>query len=613
MSTKSPFTNPAALFPLAIVALATLGAIQVQGQMITVTTGADVTDIPSTATMAQLPGPDGVVSFREALRVSDNQTGRQTIGFAIPQEDCYLPDIFDGICLIQGSLNWSAFESVTLDGTTQTAFAGDTFPDGNEVCLYGLTLNLNADDNEMFGFHDTRVSLNSSNNDVHHNTGDMDIRVYFGSGNFIHDNGASNIGLNYADDNLVVRNTTDRVRVTGLGMTNPATGNIIGGPDVADRNFITGFGNYGEHGVPAGHGVELFYTEDTLIQNNYIGTTPDGMAIANPACTTGILVLNNNFGVQVHDNLIAVQAVGVGPALGAQFGAAMFIEMYEGGSLVMTGNTLGLNALGEPVLGAVNGIWIPPLAFEEGADITIGGPNPDDGNVIAGHSETGVLAVGAPGLPLPGHVRLTGNAIYGNGQIGIDLTPNNWTFGMTPNDALDVDLGANGLQNFPVLDEATRTGDTLHVTGMLSSKPLTQYTIEFFASSVCGVSGFGEGELFLESVTVTTDASGDAEIDAVLGFDVSDGEFVSATATADSVGETSEFSQCLAVSGGGLMGDMDVDGDVDLVDFASFQLCFTGPGGTVSEGGCALTDFDGDGDCDLVDFNAFQLAFTGAQ
>jgi uncharacterized membrane protein len=62
-----------------------------------------------------------------------------------------------------------------------------------------------------------------------------------------------------------------------------------------------------------------------------------------------------------------------------------------------------------------------------------------------------------------------------------------------------------------------------------------------------------------------------------------------------------------------VMGDMDADGDVDLVDFANFQLCFTGPGVPVAEGACEFSDFDADGDCDLVDFNQFQLAFTGAQ
>lgn len=58
-------------------------------------------------------------------------------------------------------------------------------------------------------------------------------------------------------------------------------------------------------------------------------------------------------------------------------------------------------------------------------------------------------------------------------------------------------------------------------------------------------------------------------------------------------------------------GDMDGDGDVDLVDFGEFQLCFTGSTGTLSTG-CECADFDGDNDADLVDFGAFQLAFTGS-
>jgi hypothetical protein len=57
-------------------------------------------------------------------------------------------------------------------------------------------------------------------------------------------------------------------------------------------------------------------------------------------------------------------------------------------------------------------------------------------------------------------------------------------------------------------------------------------------------------------------------------------------------------------------GDFDGDGDVDLVDFGEFQLCFTGGTGTLADG-CDCADFDGDNDADLVDFGSFQLAFTG--
>lgn len=64
---------------------------------------------------------------------------------------------------------------------------------------------------------------------------------------------------------------------------------------------------------------------------------------------------------------------------------------------------------------------------------------------------------------------------------------------------------------------------------------------------------------------------------------------------------------------GGFPGDCDSDGDIDLVDFATFQLCFTGPGADMLPPTCTCVDLDNDSDVDLVDFNNFQLAFTGPQ
>lgn len=60
------------------------------------------------------------------------------------------------------------------------------------------------------------------------------------------------------------------------------------------------------------------------------------------------------------------------------------------------------------------------------------------------------------------------------------------------------------------------------------------------------------------------------------------------------------------------LGDCDEDGDVDLVDFGSFQLCY-GATGDLAAGGCLCSDFDSDSDVDLVDFASFQLAFTGSE
>lgn len=54
-------------------------------------------------------------------------------------------------------------------------------------------------------------------------------------------------------------------------------------------------------------------------------------------------------------------------------------------------------------------------------------------------------------------------------------------------------------------------------------------------------------------------------------------------------------------------GDADHDRDVDLVDFADFQLCY----GTEMSESCEFADFDADEDVDLADFAQFQLNYDG--
>ncbi|MFH0982118.1 MAG: dockerin type I repeat-containing protein [Planctomycetota bacterium] len=61
----------------------------------------------------------------------------------------------------------------------------------------------------------------------------------------------------------------------------------------------------------------------------------------------------------------------------------------------------------------------------------------------------------------------------------------------------------------------------------------------------------------------------------------------------------------------GLAGDFDMDVDIDLRDFAFFQICFTGDGGGPLGSGCQTFDFDSDTDVDLADFRGFLGVFTG--
>src|SRR5919106_5010915 len=54
---------------------------------ITVDTTSDVADFGGAQTVADLPGPDGQTSFREATIASTNTDGPETIAFAIPTSD----------------------------------------------------------------------------------------------------------------------------------------------------------------------------------------------------------------------------------------------------------------------------------------------------------------------------------------------------------------------------------------------------------------------------------------------------------------------------------------------------------------------------------------------
>lgn len=540
-------------------------------QTVTVTTAADVVDINwQVATIADLPGPDGKISFSEALIATNNTPGHQTIGFAIPQNEWILQFVLPGRAVLNSVTGFffRATDQVTIDGTTQTAFTGDTHPTGNEVAIYGNTLYLNADGCTLIGFDTTSVSVNGSGCLVQGNTGSMNIDVFGGSGSLIEGNQASTIKLDRSSDNVVVGNTMSRVRVLGGGPD--AANNRIGGAALADRNWITGYGTWNSDGYPGGSAVQIFATVGTVIENNWIGTTPDGLAIGNLACTEGIAIQAENHGVLIKDNRIAgIKGLGMGPhASGLLFGRGMLISGI-GSGLSIVGNTLGLDANGAAVLGSVTGIDLGdpvthPLSM---TGVVVGGALPGQGNEIAGHILNGVL-VGRKTQD----VRLAGNSIHDNGWRGIDLVANTPSgYGVTLNDPLDADTGGNGLQNFPEISAVLRVGMALRLIGKLHSSASGAFTLEFFASPACDASGYGEGSLPLGTLAVSTNAQGNAAFDVTLASGAPEGWVVSATATREPLGATSEFSACVATvwrdelhALGGVGGDPLLTGQGDL-------------------------------------------------
>src|SRR5207302_9212999 len=138
--------------------------------------------------------------------------------------------------------------------------------------------------------------------------------------------------------------------------------------------------------------------------------------------------------------------------------------------------------------------------------------------------------------PLDLRNAIRGNNIFYNGGLGIDLGDD----GVTPNDPQDPDPGPNNFQNFPVLTSVTLSGSTATISGTLNSTPLSQFVIDFFASQIWDPTTYGEGQKYLGSTTVTTDAAGNATFTATVSGVPSGFNYFAATAT-DASGNTSEF------------------------------------------------------------------------
>ena len=533
------------LLPLCLLLAGSAGA-----QTIVVDTSNDVTDFGGAQQVANLPGPDGKVSLAEAGLASDNTPGVQTIAFHVPPNEWLYQQFYPGRAVLKPFLGFRVFDTAILDARTQTAFTGDSNPAGGEVVIWTETYLIDNVGGAVYGLDHSSIHLSGGSGNVIQGNTETGVEVYDSSSNLI---GGSNPGqgntggfiqIDRASENVVVGNIVQRVRVLGwIGGGQPAVNNRIGGPTPAERNVITGLGTWNSEGWPNGFAVQLFNAIGTVIENNQIGTTPDGMAQGHQATTAGIAFDDENHDTTIRNNRIAgILGHKLGPYPGV-LGTA--ISIYGSGSgIEIVGNTIGLDANGAPTLGSVTGIATGNYYTGPIQDVVIGGAAAGDGNEIAGQLGPGISVANTYS-----GVRIAGNSIHDNGGLGIDLITDGFVSGVTPNDPLDTDSGGNGLQNVPVLQSATRVGSAVRVVGTLGTSPSAGFTVEFFASPLCDASGSGEGQQPLGFTTVSTDAGGNAAFDVSLPIAVASGWFVTATASATATGSTSEFSACVPVTG----------------------------------------------------------------
>ncbi len=304
-----------------------------------------------------------------------------------------------------------------------------------------------------------------------------------------------------------------------------------------------------------GNGISILTGDSNLIDGVYVGVGPDGEE-SRGNTGSGIKVVNSS---------------------GNWFGA-------DPGSFFSSGNRIGHN---------------------EGSGISISN---GDSNTIF---ENTIFSNGKAGVLIESGVsnRISRNSIFSNGGLGIDLGPP----GVTRNDSLDLDDGANHLINQPFIDSVKTSRPLVglpevSIWGIVLASPMTEYKIEIFKSSECDTSFFGEGEKVSGSTTTTTDESGLAEYVVISNlFTLEENEFLSATAT-DNEGNTSEFSLCWPQ----IKKIKLLDADSAAIKLQTFSLSFANYDPPVhSEDFIMEVSTDGNGIIDITEMYSSGFFVTG--
>jgi hypothetical protein len=346
------------------------------------------------------------------------------------------------------------------------------------------------------------------------------------------------LGNAYSGVAIVSRERSAQNNVIGVLSTDPNPAdevNIIVGngfvglaADQANPLNAAGTGNYA--GVTVESQTANFISIGNVIAGNDIGTNGSGITGWGNA-QSGIYLIG------AQGTLVGTNADGVDDTLEANVisGNAQAGVTIDGSfpttTTTIAGNTISANT--GPGVQIINGA----------TNNTIGGSAAGTGNVIALNSGAGVEILGAASI---GN-QIRGNSIANNGALGIDLGGD----GVTLNH-IGAAVGPNNLENFPVVDVA-RHGSTTRVLGHFNGLANRTYILDFFASKSADPSGYGQGQRYLGTGQIPTDASGNATFDSAtfanqLGASLST-EFITALAT-DSAGNTSEFSAAILANAG---------------------------------------------------------------
>lgn len=313
-------------------------------------------------------------------------------------------------------------------------------------------------------------------------------------------------------------------------------------PGLSSKTFVDGW----SQGGVAYTGTPLVEINGQNIPSSFgLTILADGCVVRGMAINRMLNTAGNAFGIGLFNG--GTHAWIYGCMLGTDATGAIARGNGQGGIWAAAGSaTIGTN--GDGVNDAAERNVISSNAVE-GVLIT------SSNNIVAGNyigtDVTGAsdlrngvgLAYGGVRVESGTGNRITQNSIAFNNGLGIDLGGD----GVTQNDLGDDDGGANTLQNFPVITGAVTALGTTTISGTLNSTPGGTFTIELFRSDAKDPSGYGEGQHYLASTSVSTDTSGNGAFSVAVPA-IATGQWLTATATS-SGGNTSEFSVAFPAAG----------------------------------------------------------------
>ncbi len=512
-SASSPAVNAGFAVPGGVGEFDAAGQPRVVGSRVDI--GARETGIDDAQTLVVTNANDsGAGSFRQALISANASADFNDIRFNVP-----LPS---GQCLLlqPATVYPDIMHPVRIDGLSQPGAALNTlqYGDNASICVRIVKLG----ERLATGLRVTGGSLTLRGVGI--GGFDRALELAGGSGHRITGNHFGTGLVNFFPGN-------------GTGINIAAQQVSVGGYGVAERNVIAG--SDGNAGI-------LVQSSEATINGNHIGTSRDGQTSSTGlANVRGIWVAHANRSNVVINNVISGNDLGI-VARATSYGT-MEPNRYGGNRIGLRALALCVPLPGFPScaddLGNRVGIFVDHNnSVAEGLGERIGN------NRVAYNTEHGVL------LMRSDSVRLSQNAIYANGSIGIDLvsdvqpTGPNYTMNDGP---IAPNIAVNRGQNAPEPVSALGNDDQGVVHAKLQSHNGT-FRIEAFSSPACDGSSFGEGQSYLGAMQIQID-NATAENNGLRVFSMPIaragggplvGKVITLTATS-ALEDTSEFSACV--------------------------------------------------------------------